>query len=154
MAYATANDVALRLGRELDTSEAQIVSIRLDDAERLIKSRIPDLDGKILDDEIDQGTVVMIEAEAVLRLVRNPQGFTSESDGNYTYMINAAVASGRLEIQDSEWALLGVRRSAFVIAPKVTLPEDCEPHPLTPFCPPFYGHGTEHPAVWWGDESA
>ena len=42
MAYATATDVADRLGRELDTSEQRIVNARLDDVEIMIKARISD----------------------------------------------------------------------------------------------------------------
>lgn len=139
MAYATASDVEDRLGRELDSSETQIVNTRLDDVERLIKARIKDLDDLVDAGEPDEDLVVQIEAEAVLRLIRNPEGLTSETDGNYTYMISSRVASGRLEILDTEWALLGVRRSVFVIAPKVDIPWH------TPGV--SYDHDPE-PAVW------
>jgi hypothetical protein len=154
MAYATANDVALRLGRELDESEAQIVGIRLEDAERLIRMRIKDLHGLVLDGEIDEGDVAYVEAEAVLRLIRNPDGFQTETDGNYTYAIDARVASGKLEILDDEWSMLGVRRGAFVIVPKICLPGQYLPHPQYDFNPPLYGHDPEHPAVWWGEDES
>jgi hypothetical protein len=146
MAYATSEDIAQRLGREVDESEALIVSVRLDDAERLIRSRIPDLDGKILDAEIDQDLLIMIEAEAVLRLVKNPDGYSGETDGNYSYQINSRVASGKLEILDAEWALLGVARGMFVIAPVIRC------YRRTYFPASWYEHA-EHPAVWWGPES-
>lgn len=81
MAYATASDVEDRLGRELDSSETQIVNTRLDDVERLIKARIKDLDDLVDAGEPDEDLVVQIEAEAVLRLIRNPEGLTSETDG-------------------------------------------------------------------------
>lgn len=35
-------------------------------------------------------------AEAVLRVVRNPEGYTTEQQGNYSYGLRAAVASGYL----------------------------------------------------------
>lgn len=35
-------------------------------------------------------------AEAVLRVVRNPEGYTTEQQGNYQYSLRAAVASGYL----------------------------------------------------------
>ena len=44
MTYATASDVAIRLGRDLTAEEVTLVAIRLDDVERRIKRRIPDLD--------------------------------------------------------------------------------------------------------------
>jgi len=155
MAYATTDDVSARLGRELDESEVQIVAIRLDDVERLIKARIPDLDGMILDSEIDEGTVVMIEAEAVLRLIRNQDGYSSETDGNYTYSISARVASGHLVSFEQEWALLGVRRGAFVIAPRVSIPTHYKgPHPARCFGPQVPEQYPVHPAVWWGDDES
>lgn len=119
MAYATVDDVEARLGRELDEQEARIVTTRLNDAELLIRARIPDLDARIADGRLDVMTVRMIEAEAVLRLVRNPAGYTSETDGSYSYTLSEAVASGRLSILPEEWALLGVRRGAFVIRPLI-----------------------------------
>lgn len=122
MAYAVPTDVADRLGRDLDESETRIVGVRLDDAERLIKSRIPDLESRVVAGTIDQANVVMIEAEAVLRLVRNPDGYSSETDGNYTYRIDRDVASGSLEILDREWALIGLRNSVFTIRPRMELP--------------------------------
>jgi hypothetical protein len=44
----------------------------------------------------------------VLRLVRNPEGYASESDGTYSYQFNRETASGRLEILAEEWERLGI----------------------------------------------
>ncbi|OLT03201.1 hypothetical protein BJF90_26355 [Pseudonocardia sp. CNS-004] len=148
MAYATADDISARLGRELDESEVIIVSIRLDDAERIIRSRIPDLDGKVLDAELDHDLLVMIEAEAVLRLLKNPDGYSGETDGNYSYQINSRVASGKLEIMDDEWALLGVAQGMFVIAPTVRTVSSGLYFPAAWYEEPI------HPAVWWGNEES
>jgi hypothetical protein len=117
MAYAHPSDVEARLGRELDSSETTIVNTRLGDAELLIKSRAKDLDARIEAGSLDQALVVMVEAEMVLRLIKNPDGFVQESDGNYSYMISSAVASGRLELLPDEWALLGVSSGMFTIDP-------------------------------------
>lgn len=133
MAYATPEDVSSRLGRDLDESEALIVNVRLNDVERLIRSRKPSLDADITSGMLDVEVVKQVEAEAVLRLVRNPEGYRSETDGNYSYQIDASVASGRISILDDEWALLGASRGAFVIRPFIGLSE-----PLA----------TNNP-VWW-----
>ncbi|GAA5156987.1 Gp19/Gp15/Gp42 family protein [Amycolatopsis dongchuanensis] len=122
MAYATPQDVADRYFRPLDPDEERVVAARLEDAERLIKARIPDLDAKVAAGTIDQGTVVMVEADMVLRLIRNPDGYTSETDGNYSYTISAAVASGTLEVRPDEWSLLGISGGVFVIAPRPRMP--------------------------------
>lgn len=56
---------------------------------RRIESRLA---SGVLDLELYYGIV----AEAVLRVIRNPDGFTTEQQGNYSYGIRAAVASGYL----------------------------------------------------------
>lgn len=117
MAYATVADVEARLGRDLDASESQIVTVRLNDVELLIKSRLPNLDELIADDELDVDLVKMIEADVVLRLIKNPDGFRSETDGNYSYQIDERVASGRLDIMAREWTLLGVKSGAYTVRP-------------------------------------
>jgi len=120
MAYATVADVEARLGRSLDTSEQTIVNTRLNDVELLIRNKIPDLDTKISAGTIDVEALIMIESESVLRLVRNPDGYTAETDGNYSYQISVKVASGRLDILPEEWALLGFRSGAFTIRPDLS----------------------------------
>jgi hypothetical protein len=117
MAYASTSDVEARLGRSLDSSEATIVATRLNDVELLIRNKIPDLDTKVSEGNPDVEVVIMIEAESVLRLIRNPDGYTAETDGNYSYQISARVASGRLDILPEEWALLGFKSGAFTIKP-------------------------------------
>jgi hypothetical protein len=74
MAYAEATDVATRSGRTLTSEETSLVETRLEDAERRIKHRIPDLADQIEAEMIDVEDVKQVEAEAVLRLVRNPDG--------------------------------------------------------------------------------
>lgn len=128
MAYATPQDVVDRLGRPLETDEVSVVQTRLNDVELLIRSRIPDLDARVADGTLDVEIVIMIEAEAVLRLIRNPEGYTAETDGNYSYQISVKVASGRIDILASEWALLGVRAGAYVIRPYIgPYPGHCYP---------------------------
>ena len=120
MAYATVADVEARLGRSLDPSEQTIVQTRLNDVELIIRANIPDLDEKVADGTIDEDLLVMIECEAVLRLIRNPEGYTAETDGNYSYQISSRVASGRLDILPEEWDWLGYHRGAFTIRPDLS----------------------------------
>jgi len=122
VAYATPEDIEQRLGRELDVSEATIVAARLDDVEELIFQRIPDLTQKVIDGKLRERLIVMVECEAVMRMIRNPDGYTQETDGNYSYTIDARVASGRLTILPEEWAMLGVSRSILLISPTIKYP--------------------------------
>jgi Phage protein Gp19/Gp15/Gp42 len=115
MAYAVATDVTKRWTRTPTTAELDLIGVRLEDVERMIRRTIPDLDDLILDGDIDEADVVQVEADAVLRLVRNPEGYLSESDGNYTYMLRQDMATGRVEILPEEWLILGVSGSKFFI---------------------------------------
>lgn len=117
MTYATAEDVQARLGHELSTEETALVTVRLADVERMILRRVPDLAEKITAEDVDEADVVQVEADAVVRLVRNPDGYLSETDGNYTYQFSSSAASGRLEITAGEWQLLGYRRGLFQLVP-------------------------------------
>lgn len=107
MAYAQASDVAARLGRTLTTDETTQVAALLGDAEIEIRTRIPDLDTRAEDPDY-LAKLVMVEASAVARLVRNPDGHIAETDGNYSYQLNWRLNTGALEITAREWQLLGV----------------------------------------------
>ena len=111
MAYASADDVSVRWGRSLTPEDCALVRVRLDDVERMLRRRIPDMDDKVESGDLDVEDIVQVEADAVLRLARNPEGYLSETDGNYTYQLQKDLASGRLQITDEEWEILGVRRS-------------------------------------------
>lgn len=123
MAYATTTDVEERMLRELDEIEHRVSSVRLDDAENIIRSRIRDLDLKITNGDIPLSAVIQVEAQAVLRLFRNPDGFLSEGDGNYSYTRSPQdIARGEIEILEDEWRLLGVRTGRWVLHPYVSIP--------------------------------
>jgi len=121
MAYATADDVAELLGRELTEAEAVIVERRLEYVEDVILTRIPDLAAKIAETPRLGRLLTMVEVDAILRLIKNPEGYTAETDGNYSYQIDGRVASGRISLLPEEWQLLGVRTAMFVLSPKVSL---------------------------------
>ncbi|MEV4635244.1 Gp19/Gp15/Gp42 family protein [Rhodococcus coprophilus] len=111
MTYASASDVSALLARELTPEETAMVERRLEQAERMITRRIPDLADQIAAGLIDQADVVDVEAEAVLRVARNPEGLLLENDGSYGYQFDRYTASGRLEIRPEEWHVLGIRPS-------------------------------------------
>lgn len=117
MAYATAIDVTDRLGKPADDGLTTLINTRLADVERMIKKRIPDLVTKVDDDDF-LAELIRVEADAVLRLARNPEGYFSETDGSYTYQFIQSMSSGILEILPSEWEELGLFQAGmFVIIP-------------------------------------
>jgi len=122
MSFASADDVAVRWSRELSCEEIKLVKVRLEDVERLIRRRIPDLVEQVDSGKLDVEDVVQVEADAVLRLARNPEGYVSETDGNYTYQLSKDLATGRLSITSDEWAVLGVHRNRLTtLVPSVLL---------------------------------
>ena len=121
MTYAKAADVVTLWARQPEPEIVALVERRLAQAERMIFRRVPDLAEKIDAGDIDAQDVADIEAEAVLRLVRNPEGYASESDGTYSYQFNRETASGRLEILAEEWERLGIKPSRmFSIVPTLS----------------------------------
>lgn len=108
MTYAQPSDVAARLGRALTPEETALVAVRIEDVERKIRKRIPDLDAMVTGETLDVQDVIQVEADVVLRLVRNPEGYYSETDGNYSYQFSRDLASGKLEILPEDWTTLGV----------------------------------------------
>lgn len=127
MAYASFEDVQLRFFRELTPEERPLVEQRLADAENKIRRKIKDLDTRIIDDPAYEDLVRQICADAVIRLVRNPEGYIQETDGNYTYQLSQASADGRLTILPEEWADLGVRKGISVIHNIPRLPDSLLP---------------------------
>lgn len=123
MALASASDVQAGSGRMLTTEETALVERRLAQVERMPLRRIPDLFEQIDSEEIDQADVIDIEAEAVLRVVRNPDGLASETDGNYGYQLSREAADNSLRILPEEWQLLGIQpNKMFAIVPNLVVP--------------------------------
>jgi hypothetical protein len=120
VAYATVEDVGVRWGRTPSEEEHLNIDVRLADVERMIRKKIPDLDDRVFDGTIDVEDVKRVEADAVLRLIRNPDGFVSETDGNYTYQFSQGTKAGMLEILPEEWLLLGYTGSGrmFTLVPQ------------------------------------
>jgi hypothetical protein len=107
MAIATPLDVQTSLMRTLTASESQYVEDLLARAEALLLVRIPTLAQRADTEPNFKAIVVMVEAEAVARVFRNPSAYRQESEGNYSYALNFEVASGLLDILGKEWERLG-----------------------------------------------
>jgi hypothetical protein len=94
----------------------------------MILRGIPDLANQTEAGQIDPADVRDIEAEAVYRVIRNPEGLSSETDGTNGYELSRQAADNRLRVTAEEWQTLGIRPSKmFAIAPR--LRPDEPPHP-------------------------
>ena len=67
--------------------EAAQVTAWLEDVESIILRRIPDLDARVTAGNPPAATVVRVEANAVIRKIRNPDGKVSETIDDYTYRL-------------------------------------------------------------------
>lgn len=121
---ASVQDVATQLGRPIDDPlEINQVTAWLELADMTIRSRYPNLDQLIADGRISENAVDLVEASAVARYSRNPEGFTSRSEGidDYTQTYGMSNATVGITFTDTEWALLTPSDSgaagAFTITP-------------------------------------
>lgn len=95
MTIATPAALTVSLLRPLAGSESTYAPALLTRAESLLLAHIPDLLDRATDLEY-RAKVVTIECDMVSRVLRNPDGILTESQGDYTYRLDQAVASGRL----------------------------------------------------------
>ena len=107
---ASVDDVAARMSRELTLLERDSAAVFLDDAWAMVQIRRPSLVA-----DLDAGTVPTQNATRVLawmvvRVLKNPEGYDSETIDDWTGRRNALVASGALHVTDDELADLIPRR--------------------------------------------
>lgn len=120
MAYATITDVSTRLGRPIaDPSEVAQVEAWIGDVESLIIARLPGLPAAVIAGMPTAATVAMVEANAVIRKIRNPDGKVSETIDDYTYRLGGDARRSDLFLTEDEWALLmpGQPSGAWTISP-------------------------------------
>ncbi len=120
MTYAVLTDVATRLGRPItNPDEVAQVNAWLADIEALVLGRIPDLADRVSAGNPTEAVVKMVEANAVIRKIKNPDGKQNERIDDYSYGLNTDAARGDLFLSDEEWALLlpGSGEGAFTIRP-------------------------------------
>lgn len=133
---ATEGDVEARLGRSLRSpDEAELATLLIDDAERMIAKQAPD--GDIV--ALGIAAIKQVVGGAVARILRNPEGYRSQTAGGLSVTIDTRVAAGFLTILDEEWTLLGLsapsaQGGAFSIAPRLGTPPPLWPSNWTPLC--------------------
>lgn len=123
MRYASLEDVEVRFFRPLTEEERPLVEARVRDAEDKIRLRIPDIDARVVERPELADVIARICADAVIRLVRNPEGYVQETDGNYTYMLAQTHTDGKLSITPDEWEDLGIRSGVGIFHVVPQLPE-------------------------------
>lgn len=121
---ASVDDVAKQLGRQVtDPLEVNQLTSWIELAEIAIRKRYPNLDQIIVSGRLAQRTVDLVEALAVARYARNPEGTTSKSThiDDYQETVGTTNSVPTITILDDEWRLLEPSdygaSSAFTIVP-------------------------------------
>lgn len=100
--------------RPFSPREVPHVQAALDRAEREV-ARVVDVAARIAD-----GRTTALDArdaivQIVVRMMRNPGGVRSQSSGPFSQVIDASVASGRLELTRAERRALGMAAGAVTV---------------------------------------
>lgn len=123
MALATRVDVEARLGRTVtEDQELVLVAQLLEDAEGILTARLPTLLLRAGTDLPYRARAVAVEAAAVVRVLRNPEGYRSESTGPFGYTLDTRVAAGFLTVLRDEWSQLGYTGASSINTVPVDLP--------------------------------
>ena len=77
---------------------------QIDKAVRMLLAKLPSLQEWISSGELDKDLVADKVGDAVLRVIRNPEGLSNESGGGYSYGLANRVASGDLWFGDNDLA--------------------------------------------------
>ncbi len=103
------DDVVSRFleGNLLDQFTAEQIETQITDACDYVAGRWGTaLQTRLSGGQLTANLFKRIIANAVLRVLRNPEGYTSESEGGYSYGLRATVSSGDLWFTDDEVAML------------------------------------------------
>lgn len=102
---ATTDDVEV-LYRHLELSEELLAFRLLRMASAMVRSKVANLDQRVLTGDLDATTVTDVVASMVVRVLRNQEGVTQETIGSASASFSVNVAPGYLLITPDELALL------------------------------------------------
>lgn len=116
--YASSSDVGAKWAG-YDTAQHQVrADVLIGEAETLIQDRIPDLALRISNGVISTKTVNHVVTSMVIRVLRNPEGYRSESDGDYNYAYApGAYTPGEVGLTVSDLSRLRGSRGGVTVGP-------------------------------------
>lgn len=112
--YATPADLRARFEGDLPESLDDKLTIKLDDAERLLSRYLPgrDIAAHITAARATAADVKQVLCNMVLRVLRNPTGANSQTAGPFSMSLDRQVAAGRLWLTRDDRRLLGLQAGA------------------------------------------
>jgi hypothetical protein len=116
VAIITISDLEARW-RSLTSAEEAIAPTLIEDVEAWAMLAVPTLEAALVDPSAAfLQNVKRIFATAVIRVLKNPQAYRSESDGDYSYSFDRVVSSGELNLSQADLRMLGGGRRRFYSA--------------------------------------
>lgn len=109
MSLATAADVAVRVGRELNTLEDTQVTAYLEDAESAILSKLPDALTKAGLDPVYAKNLKSVEISITLRAARLTDAVQAAYPNTENWTTQPGYSRANVTVLDSEWRKLGLR---------------------------------------------
>lgn len=100
------SDVQAAYEADLDASKEDWVNTLIARAEALLARKRPNLAANIAGGKIDAASAKLAVITAILRIVRNPEGYQSETEGNYVYQKYRDVAGGKLYFDPDDLLLV------------------------------------------------
>lgn len=104
--FADTGSVELAWNQPIPFQTLDYVDYQIDKAERLIRSKVPNLAARITAEKITAEDVGDIVVDMVLRVLRNPDGYRYEAAGDYSYQRDLTVAGGTMVLLPAELARL------------------------------------------------
>lgn len=113
----TVDDLQNRYEGVLATKFTEVyLATKIEDAVALIEGTCPTVPSRLLSGALLPNNYKRIVADIILRVVRNPGGFASESEGGVSYSMQPVVASGNLWLTQQDIDLLnGVARGSTML---------------------------------------
>lgn len=103
------DDVALGAKPPIPSTDEPTVDEYIDEAETILSVRLGDLDAWIAVDPVREARLKTVVKRMVRRVLKNPDGFESESEGDYSYTRSRALRSGEIYVSAADWRILGIK---------------------------------------------
>jgi hypothetical protein len=146
MAYATVDDLRDRFEGTIPASSDLALEIKIEQAERLIRSSLRiEIADAITAERTTVEDVRDVVCDMVLRTVRNTTGVTAQTVGPFSQSFDAAVASGKLWLTRENKLQLGLRRTR---SGSAELVDDALERVVRPVCASELSNASQSDDCW------
>lgn len=104
--YATVADLAAKMQRSFSTDQGASAQIQLDEAEALLAALIPGLANAVIAGTVSPILVRKVLTDAVARVIRNPDGVTTQVVGPESATFSGLAARAELAFLPAELAMI------------------------------------------------